>query len=207
MTAVLVTAFESYAPWPENSSWLTLVELARRLPQAPRLVTRRYPVDFFQVPRLLEEDLKQDFDFALHLGQAPGRSRIELEAVGVNVGRHPEQPRSSFPLAEDGPAAYRSPLPLESWAERLRSVGLPAAVSYHAGTYLCNATLYWSRHLAATRGWKMQSLFVHLPLTPSQVVAEAKSWPSLPVEMLERAVRELLAALHAFNQGGQQASA
>ena len=41
MPTLLLTAFEPYDGWPENSSWLTLVELTKNLPSAPRLTTRR----------------------------------------------------------------------------------------------------------------------------------------------------------------------
>ena len=37
MTTVLITAFEPYDDWPENSSWLALLDLTRDLP--PQLRT------------------------------------------------------------------------------------------------------------------------------------------------------------------------
>src|SRR5687768_5035646 len=85
MATVLITAFEPYDRWPENSSWLALVELARDLPVEPRVVTRRYPVDFEAARSRLVDDLAANYDFVLHLGQAPGISRVHLEAIGVNI--------------------------------------------------------------------------------------------------------------------------
>ena len=76
MTTVLITAFEPYDRWPENASWLALLELTRDLPPEPKVVTRRYPVDFASARTRLFEDLAANYDFALHLGQSPGSSRV-----------------------------------------------------------------------------------------------------------------------------------
>ena len=85
MPTVLVTAFEPYDCWPENSSWLTLVELTKNLPDAPAVTTRLYPVDVGAMRKRLSKDLEADYDYALHLGQAPGAACVRLEAIGINV--------------------------------------------------------------------------------------------------------------------------
>src|SRR3990172_537878 len=53
MSSLLITAFEPYDRWDQNSSWLTLMELVRELPASPVITTRRYPVDFSAVRSLL----------------------------------------------------------------------------------------------------------------------------------------------------------
>ena len=142
MPSILITAFEPYDRWPENSSWLALVELTRDLPAGSKVVTRRYPVDFELARLRLAEDLAADYDFALLLGQSPGIGRIHLEVIGINVGGHSSLLPDQFqPLVPEGPPAYRSSLPLASWAAQIRQLGIPCQVSYHAGTYLCNALL------------------------------------------------------------------
>ena len=111
MSNVLLTAFEPYDRWPTNASWLALVELTRELPREPTITTRLYPVDFAEVKQRLVKDLAGNYDFAIHLGQAPGSSRVQLEAIGINVGGSSHQsPDQYLPLADDGPMAYRSPL-------------------------------------------------------------------------------------------------
>jgi pyroglutamyl-peptidase len=177
MARVLITAFGPYGPWTENSSWLALVELTRHLSPAPAITTRLYPVDFAAVAERLAQDLP-GHDYALHLGQAPGATCVQLEAIGINVGaasiQETDQPKSLIP---EGPVAYQSQLPLGSWAEQLRQAGIPARVSYHAGTYLCNATLYFSHHLCACRGWTTKSTFLHLPLTVPQSIRGVREEP------------------------------
>ncbi len=132
----------------------------------------------------------------LHLGQAPGSSRIRLEAIGLNVGGRSHLPPDDFrPLITDGPVAYRSGLPLAEWAQRMRGAGIPAQVSYHAGTYLCNAILYFTHYLIDRRKLNTRAAFVHLPLVPAQVLAERDEVPSLPTTLGAAALRIILEEL------------
>ena len=196
MPTVLVTAFEPYDRWPVNASWLALVELTRDLPREPAITTRLYPVDFAEVKQRLAKDLAANYDYAIHVGQAPGSSRVQLEAIAINIGASSHQSPDEFrPLSDDGPVAYRSPLPLAAWAGKLRGAGIPAGVSYHAGTYLCNATLYWNCYLAERLAVKTRAAFVHLPLDVSQVVDEPHGLASLPTSRAVEALRLILEEL------------
>ena len=199
MTRVLVTAFEPYDRWSENASWLTLVEMTSKLPASPQITTRRYPVDYDQVRKRIEADLAGDYDFVLHLGQAPGSAAVRLESIGLNVRGGPLSGLSGEPLCLDGPVAYRSALPLEQWAQKLSQSGIPARVSYHAGTYLCNAALYFTHHAAAQQGLRTRAAFVHVPLDPKQVSADNSEASSLPASLSAQAVLLLLEEIERLN--------
>lgn len=193
MASVLITAFEPYDRWRANSSWLTLVRLTQELPTEPTITTRLYPVDFAAVKERLANDLKGNYDYALHLGQAPGSTRIQLESIAVNIGGSSAQSPDQFrPLVDGGPIAYRSPLPLGQWAVKLREARIPAEISYHAGTYLCNATLYFSCYLAERMGLRTSAAFVHLPLDASQTAEQALDLAALPVSTSATALRLIL---------------
>jgi pyroglutamyl-peptidase len=193
MKSVLITAFEPYEHWTTNASWLALMELTRELPQRPRIVTRRYPVDFATLRERLEADLQANYDYALHLGQAPGSPRLRLEAIGLNFGAE----RGQLPrlLAGDGPVAYHTRLPLDEWSAQLNAAGIPAAVSYHAGTFLCNAMLYMSCYLAERMALATQSAFIHLPLDVSQIVDSTSDHPALPAALAAAGLRLILGEL------------
>jgi pyroglutamyl-peptidase len=192
MTQVLITAFQPYDRWPVNASWLTLVELTRDLPSEPRVVTRLYPVDFEAARELLIADLSENFELAIHLGQAPGSARLRLEAIALNLRQSIAQ-NSTQKLLADEPLAYESTLPLMSWTERLKAAGIPTEVSHFAGTYLCNAVLYYSLHYSRVLGLQTQSMFLHVPLDPSQTAAETQDMPCLPVSYGAAALRLILA--------------
>ena len=107
-----------------------------------------------------------------------------------------QSPGDFRPLISDGPAAYRTQLPLAAWATKIRAAGIPVQVSYHAGTYLCNAILYLAQHLAVVQKLKTQSAFIHLPLSPSQVLTERHDIPSLPTNLCAEALQLILAELN-----------
>ncbi len=202
---LLLTAFEPYDQWKTNSSWLTLVELLKDLPTGGSLVTRRYPVDLPSLQEKLEADLARDFDVVLHLGQSPGASSIKLEAIAVNAaGCLEDRGEELEEIVPGGPVAYRTTMPLRRWSELLRSNHIPTAISYHAGTFLCNAAMYLSHHELKRRTGKKQKRtsmvgFVHLPLATEQVVSHGQSLPSLPLSTLARAIRLLIEDLQAAN--------
>jgi pyroglutamyl-peptidase len=193
LSSVLITAFEPYDQWTANSSWLALVQLTQNLPSRPTVTTRLYPVDFAAVKERLANDLRANYDVALHLGQAPGSTRVQLESFAINIGGSSYQSPDDFgTLVEGGPAAYRSSLPLSAWSARLRDGGIPAQVSHHAGAYLCNATMYFSCYLAERMGLRTQAAFIHLPLDVAQTAGQAQSMASIPAEMSARALHLIL---------------
>ena len=190
---ILLTAFQPFGVWPENASQLCLAQLLPLLGPDMAATTRIYPVVFDAARPLLEADLRQGYDLAIHLGQVQNSARIRLEAVGLNVGVSPGSAEAdAFRLDDTGPAAYQSSLPLAQWAERLRSENMPAYVSYHAGTYLCNATLYWAHHYIRQHGLSTQVCFVHVPLDISQVAGLPSDYMTLPSELAARALLRLI---------------
>lgn len=186
MSRVLMTAFEPYDRWRENSSWQTLVELTRWYDGPADITTRRYPVDLTRMSESLRKDLQEDYDLAIHLGQSPGSTLVKLEAVGLNVRT------DGTPLIKDAPEAYRSPLPLAKCTRSLIEAGIPSELSHHAGTYLCNAALFLSQHYAKSFGLTTKSMFVHVPLSPAQAAQDETRMASMSVQMTSAAVALVL---------------
>jgi pyroglutamyl-peptidase len=182
VTRVLLTAFEPYDRWPENSSWQALADLTRWYDGKAELSTRRYPVDLTAMSERLRKDLQEDYDLAIHLGQSPGSTLVKLESMGLNVRS------DGSVLIADAPAAYRSPLPLERCYRTLIAAGIPSEVSHHAGTYLCNATLFLSQHYSHSFGLRTQSAFVHLPLSPGQAAQDGGRLASMSTPMSAAAI-------------------
>ncbi len=118
---------------------------------------------------------------------------MRLEAIGINFGAERDQPAK--PLVVDGPVAYRTHLPLDEWSARLNAAGIPAAVSYHAGTYLCNATLYLSCYLAERMALATQSALIHLPLDVTQTTDQASDYPAIPTALASAGLRLILGEL------------
>ncbi len=199
---VLLTAFEPYDEWSQNSSWLALMELLKDRPTSLELVTRRYPVDLKAVRSKLKQDLQTGFDAVLHLGQSPGTTSLKLEAIAINVAGCMEKSGEVLkPIVERAPLAYSSQMPLARWAQLLRESAIPASVSYHAGTFLCNATMYLTHHFYQTHDLHTPVAFIHLPLVTEQVANASNALPSLSTETLAKGLRiileDLVATAHA----------
>jgi pyroglutamyl-peptidase len=150
---------------------------------AVEITTRRYPVDLAKVSDALRRDLQTNYDLAIHLGQSPGCPVIKLESVGLNTLS------DGSLITPDGPDAYRSRLPLEQVANRLNDQGIPSERSHHAGTYLCNATLYLSQHFSQSFAMQTQSVFIHIPLTPAQAAKHINErLPSMNTSLASAAI-------------------
>jgi len=154
---VLVTGF---APWGSNRSNPS-GQVARKLGG------HVLPVHWSRASRRLQTLLRREKPKAiLLLGLGSGRRRIELEAVALNVD-HCEASawrRRRRPIRKGGALALPSRLPLDRLLRALRSAGIPAGLSHHAGTFLCNHVFYLA--LSETR---VPCGFIHLP--PTKVLA------------------------------------
>ena len=85
----------------------------------------------------------------------------ELEVLALNVDHHEaagKQRRWRRPIRRQGPIALEARLPLDRIFRRLRTARVPATVSHHAGTFVCNHVFYEA--LAAFSG---PCGFVHVP--------------------------------------------
>jgi len=193
---ILVTAFEPYDTWTENSSWEALTEMLKLYGLPEGVTTRRYPVDLPLLKDRLYKDLEHGFDTVLHLGQSPGASAIHLEAIAVNVaGVHYNSGRLWGPLVEAAPIAYQSQLPLDRLRDELLSEKIPASITYHAGTYLCNAIFYLTQHWHSTKNRNCRVGFAHFPLMTDQVFEQRREMPSLTKLELARAVAIMVGVL------------
>jgi pyroglutamyl-peptidase len=168
----LVTGFDPFGGAPVNAS----LEAVRRLPRragAIEIETAELPTSFARAPAALERELGRVHpDFVLLVGEAGEREALCLERVALNVrdasipDNDGERPRG-LPVVEGGPPAYFSTLPARPALAALRSAGLPAELSYHAGTFVCNHVFYALLHLAATRGLALRGGLLHLPAARS----------------------------------------
>ncbi len=151
---------------------------------------------FGKVKQKLREDLLANYDYSLHLGQAPGSARVQLEAIGLNIGGSSHQSPGEFkPLVDGGPTAYRTVLPLADWSVSLERAGVPCTVSYHAGTYLCNAALYLACHYSQELKLKTRSAFIHIPLETSQATGQHSDVASLPAALTASGLQIILKKL------------
>jgi pyroglutamyl-peptidase len=136
----------------------------------------------------------------VHFGLAGGRARLALEAVGVNTLDYamPDADgvlRRDEPAVPAAPAAYWSTLPLREILRELTAAGIPAYISYTAGTYLCNFTLYATLHHLASRSRPVPAGLIHVPYLPAMVAGHGREEPSMDLGAMLRAAEIVLAEL------------
>ena len=79
-------------------------------------------------------------------------------------------------------------------ADAARAAGVPAAVSYTAGTFCCNEVLYELLHCLATRHPGVRGDFVHVPYAAEQVVGMGEGTASMSVDMMVAGLTAMIGA-------------
>jgi pyroglutamyl-peptidase len=143
---ILVTGFVPWGKNRVNPSGLLASEVGGHV----------LPVDFDRASRELRRLIRTTRPRAIvMMGLAPGRKRINLEVVALNFEHHPRGWRR---IRKGGPLALMSRLPVDRLLQRLKKARVPATVSFHAGTFVCNRVFY-----EALTASKVPCGFVHVP--------------------------------------------
>lgn len=185
---VLVTGFEPFGGESVNPSY----EAAKALPaqiEGAEILVRQLPVTFHGAGRRLLDLVEElEPDLVICVGQAGGRKAITPEKVAINYRRASIPDNLGVkpldePIAPGGETAYFSTLPVLEIVEAMEQEGIPAAVSYSAGTYVCNEIMYVLLSYIAHSQKKMLGGFIHVPYAPEQGKENA---PSLPMKTMTK---------------------
>jgi pyroglutamyl-peptidase len=195
---ILVTGFEPFGGETLNPSWLVAQALDGECIAGARVTALQLPCVFGQALATLGEALVAlRPSLVLALGQAGGRAELTPERVAINIddariadnaGNQP----IDRPVLAGAPAAHFSTLPIKAMVAAMREAGLPASVSQTAGTFVCNHVFFGLMH-ALRRRRGVRAGFMHLPLLPEQVAAQAGQ-PSLALDAMVLGVRIALGA-------------
>ena len=164
-----------------------------------QIVTATLPVVYDKCADALYELLDEyQPDVVLCLGQAVGREGISLEHAAVNVkaSSSPDNAGVTFSgekIVEDGAESLPSNLPLKELTGALREVGIPAKISYSAGTYVCNNLFYHLMEYAGEHARRMLCGFVHIPPCEAQKTDYAEGTPLMPTAEVVRAIKAIVA--------------
>jgi pyroglutamyl-peptidase len=198
MTRALVTGFEPFGGREVNPSQRLVEALAAAPPEGIDLRTAVLPVGYTRAGEALAHAVRSaEPALVVCFGQADGRSEISVERFALNLDDSESRDSDGVvvcPAAIDpeGPAAYRSTLPVDAIVAALRAQGIPAAASRDAGGFVCNHVFFRLQALLEREWRDARGGFVHLPLLPEQALVGGA--PSMSLETLVRAAHVLLAA-------------
>ncbi|MFD1624735.1 pyrrolidone-carboxylate peptidase [Azospirillum griseum] len=102
--------------------------------------------------------------------------------------------RTDQTIADDGPTAYGSTLPLPRVMRELAMAGVPVTFSDFAGGFLGNHLFYRARHAIESADLDVPMGFFHLPLLPEQATG-VPGRLGMGLERQELAVRTLAVML------------
>ena len=142
-------------------------------------------------------------DLFISVGQAGGRSAITVERVAINLedARIPdndgEEPHDQ-PVIQGDQTAYFSTLPDKNIVKSMNEQGIPAQLSYTAGTYVCNAVMYTLLALRQDeKGPERKpphiSGFIHVPYSTEQGKGKPEGTPTMPVDTMAQGLQTAIA--------------
>jgi len=174
---ILLTGFEPFGGHVLNPSALIVEQLDGERIGGHHVAGRVLPVSLDGLPERIERLLDESQPVAvINLGLAAGTAAIRLERVALNLADFELPDNSGLQCAEqtllaDGPYGLPSTLPLQEIRDALLAAGIPAYLSNSAGTYLCNAAMYYFLH-ALSGSMRSESIpcgFIHVPSLPEQI--------------------------------------
>lgn len=192
---LLITGFEPFGGETINPSW----EAVRQLPEqigSYNLTKLQIPTVFGEAAeKILDKAALLQPDVILCIGQAGGRDRVTPEVIGINLreSRIPDNAGNqpvNVPVVEKGPAAYFSTVPVRDMAAAIEAAGIPSALSYSAGAFVCNDVLYTLLH--HYHKTQTQVGFIHVPYQEEQA---GEGSFSLPLAEIVRALSVAISSL------------
>ena len=188
MPKLLITGFDPFGGESINPAWEAVSRLPDRIGtweihrlQIPTVFGKAGEVLLAKAEALLP-------DAIISVGQAGGRKAVTPEMVAVNLrygsiadnaGVRPQDE----PVVSGGPAAYFATLPVRKMAQAMVDAGLPGSVSYSAGAFVCNDTMYAVLH--RYHGTPVRAGFIHVPFLPQQA---KEGVPSMALEEIVKAL-------------------
>ncbi len=193
---VLVTGFDPFGGESINPA----LEAVKKLPDTiggAEIIKQEIPTVFERSIGVLEKAIKDHKpDVVLSVGQAGGRFDITVEKVAINLqdasipDNDKKQPIDKK-VFEDGENAYFATIPVKAIVESINKAGIPASISYSAGTYVCNNIMYAGLYLINKKYPHIRGGFIHVPFIPEQAVGK-KNTPSMAVADITKALKEAI---------------
>jgi pyroglutamyl-peptidase len=178
-SVALVTGFQPFGPWTENTALWAARRAAESSLGAARFLA--LPVEYdasFEAWR--EAVARFRPAIALSLGMASTRSEVSIETTAFNEDNAdlPDNAgiaRRGSPIEAGGADSLGTDFPREALLARLRDAGFEANLSADAGRFVCNHLFYRAaRALEAGFAPETRFAFVHIPGPATWTKAEAE---------------------------------
>lgn len=167
MSLVLLTAFEPFGNDEVNSSGIVL-DMIKEKCGANEIRKTVLPVIYEKAfSTLLKSTYELSPEYIICMGQAGGRKKISVEKIAININSS-DTPDNDGNIRKDllidkyGQTAYMTDIPADAMIEACPET---AALSYSAGTFVCNDIFYRLLHHREEGRINPKIGFIHLPYT------------------------------------------
>jgi pyroglutamyl-peptidase len=174
LSSLILASFEPFGGRRVNRS----TQAAQRVRSSAGAVLEHVvlPVDFARLARLVPRLVARRPRALLLVGEARKTRRVLVECIALNVidariaDNARRRPRR-MPVQAGGPLALAARCDAPAVLAALKRVRIPARLSYHAGTFACNAGLYLALAAAAGRRGAPAVAFLHVPARGGPTIA------------------------------------
>ncbi|MEM7721993.1 MAG: hypothetical protein AAF376_06435 [Pseudomonadota bacterium] len=212
----LLTGSLPFAGLPDNPATDLLARFDGATFNGIVIRTAELPVSRARQPDLITALIEDHRPaFYVSLGLALGTPSVRLETTAINrvdfgvADNDGDRPTDGGPIDPTGPAARFATWDAKALTRMLLDHDIPAVVSHHAGTHLCNLVLYTALGAMERAGLSGPVGFFHVPYTSQQVARFLRDGPpggdqapmtprllpSMPLDLQETALRLTLTAL------------
>ena len=191
---ILLTGFEPFANYKENSSWAVAEKVAACGFEGVSVV--QLPVTFAGVAGALRRAVEEHRpDVILMLGQSAGIDYIKLERIAINMMDSASPDNDGYipdeeTILQGGEVALFTGTRIKELRRVIEEQGIAAKVSNSAGLYVCNR-LYYEALTICRENPGMKALFIHLPFYEGQPSAPAGK-PAMPLDDMLQATKIII---------------
>ena len=197
---ILITGFEPFGGESVNPAY----EAVKLLPDMAgdiQIVKMEIPTVFGEAGKVVETGILQHQpDAVICVGQAGRRADIGEERVAINLveasipdnaGNQPMDVK----VQEDGDTAYFATIPVKAMVKNIKDHGIPASISYTAGTYVCNSVMYDLLYLIDRKYPSIRGGFIHVPYATEQGVGKPVGTATMELSTISKALLYALEAV------------
>ncbi len=197
---ILITGFEPFGGESVNPAY----EAVKLLPDMAgdiQIVKMEIPTVFGEAGKVVETGILQHQpDAVICVGQAGRRADIGVERVAINLveasipdnaGNQPMDVK----VQEDGDTAYFATIPVKAMVKNIKNHGIPASISYTAGTYVCNSVMYDLLYLIDRKYPSIRGGFIHVPYATEQGVGKPVGTATMELSTISKALLYALEAV------------
>ncbi|RJV73021.1 pyroglutamyl-peptidase I [Coprococcus sp. AF27-8] len=197
---ILITGFEPFGGESVNPAY----EAVKLLPDMAgdiQIVKMEIPTVFGEAGKVVETGILQHQpDAVICVGQAGRRADIGVERVAINLveasipdnaGNQPMDVK----VQENGDTAYFATIPVKAMVKNIKDHGIPASISYTAGTYVCNSVMYDLLYLIDRKYPSIRGGFIHVPYATEQGVGKPVGTATMELSTISKALLYALEAV------------